>query len=488
MHDRHTNAFAMLNGIPYLMGEYVDREMIRNVDRSMIYTDVNVDTTEALRAIVDISIDDIGKRASDGRPNVIGNFRKQEDVVNAIRNIYRCAPKSLPVLRSGLVVRVNYQIENQRTGQVMRSIYEDIRIPQREYYLCQNMMDVDDIAYVTNFNSTQVSTINQFTHGIDPMVLRITSAQLCYELIKPNNLIPRRIDRPLQRMEDLTCPRRYEDTYRVYEYHKDMQNHQFLGEPLYGEPDEVIHPREWFAYNRLYHFDNDCSDIILHLDDIYDRHTDTILIQCGSLAINRAFVIQPGHRIIFKMSVWKNDVALFSDTRPVADALDYYPEPPAPPAPPEPRPVPVPYPWYPPYYPPYYPEPHHHHHKGVIDYEQTEHINELSERVNELIQAIKSLKPDTDIDPVDPMPEPHPHPHPFPPHPGKDKLRKILKKMQDEIRELQEHECDCPEMIPLTDEEIQEILDEIPDDEDINIDELSEQNPAIARILNSLDD
>ena len=128
--DTHTNTFLEMHGIPYLLAEYCDRSSITQLDRSMIYTAVDIDTTEAMRAIIDISIDDIGKRPSDGNPNLIGNRTKQMDVINSVSRIFRHAEKSLPVIRSGLIVRVNYRIENGRTGQVMRSVYEDLRIPQ----------------------------------------------------------------------------------------------------------------------------------------------------------------------------------------------------------------------------------------------------------------------------------------------------------------------------------------------------------------------
>ena len=526
--DKHTNAFLQMHGIPYLLAEYCDRENIRQIDRSMIYTAVDVDTTEAMRAIIDISIDDIGRRASDGKPNVISNHKMQEDVVHSIRKIFRHAEKSLPVIRGGLVVRVNYRIENGRTGQVIRSVYEDIRVPERQYFI--DTCGVNETAIITNFSSTQVSTINQFTHGMDPMTLRITSVQLCYEVMKANNLQPRgRIDKPYQRMEDL-CPRPYYETYGVYEYHKDKQNLQYLGEPMYGCALDRIYPYDWFGYNRLYHFDNNCRDIILHMDDIYDKHAGTTLIECGRLMVNRAFIINPGERLIFKLCIWKNDLALFPDTTPIAEALDYHPHHPFCPAtpydpyveitPPEPVMPPVEHDVVP---------------KDAIDEVQDIEIQHLNDKMDALIRAMMDLRPcpypppcpppapphpPTPPTPPEPPVPPHPPVPPFPPPPApipdpsyKDKIKLILtmiRTMQMEIRALQEEEAGEPTIIPITEEQIEEILDNIDDNTDLSfLDDFingidtgdttpteggssgsteSSMNDAITNYLNSIDD
>ena len=54
----HTNAFLNLNGIPYLVGEYLDRQQFRQLDRSMIQNQIAVNTQNSMRAVVKIDIDD----------------------------------------------------------------------------------------------------------------------------------------------------------------------------------------------------------------------------------------------------------------------------------------------------------------------------------------------------------------------------------------------------------------------------------------------
>ena len=455
MHDnvnRHTNAFLEMHGIPYLLGEYCDRDSIEQIDRSMIYTDVKIDTSDDRRAVIDISIDDIGKRASDGMPNLIDNHRKQMDIVKAIRHIFHHCEKSLPVIKSGIIARINYRIENGRTGETLRSVYEDIKIPERSYFVSVTPKDVNRNSIVTNFASTQVSSINQFTHGRDKMTLKITSVQLCYEVLNDNRLVPRgRIDKPLQRMEDLS-PRSYYETYGVYEYIKAMQNRQYLGEPMY-DGCEKIYPYDWFAYNRLYHFDHGGADIVLHMDDIYNHTAKTTLIECGRLNVNRAFIVNPGERLVFKLSIWKNDLALFDNTMPVAEALDahWHPYQMVEHTTPDEGPIEE-------------PVEHHVAPKDGIDEVQDVEIMHLNDKIDGLIKQIMDMGW---------RPKPGPGPTPPPPVPGrKDKIKQMLemiKKMQEEIRKIEEHECDCPDITPITDEEIKDILDDIDDDPDATV-------------------
>lgn len=470
MYDRHTNAFLEMHGIPYLLAEYVDRERFEQVDRSMIYSAINIDTTDPARAVIDISMDDIGKRASDGLPNVLDNDTKQKDVLDAVHRLFRGTNQAIPVIKRGLVARVNYQIENGRTGQVLRSIYEDIRIPERQYFISITPNDIEHNSIITNFTTTQVSTINQFTHGTDPMTLRVTSVQLCYEVMKSNDLRPRgRKDRPYQRMEDL-APMEYRERYGIYEYHKHTQNTQFLGESLLDHPSN-IYPYEWFGYNRLYHFSNDYKDMILHMEDIYNHYAKTTLIECGKLIVNRAFIVNPGERLVFKMSIWKNDLAIFNDTSSVARALDYQYSP-----------------WDDPrrdwthgdsFCP-----------KSAVDEFQNDEIAHINHNIHHLYHMIEDIKrgiyppwppypwpPTPEPDP-EPKPDPHPCPPPFPPGPHpprKDMIRKILqtiRTMQEDIKKLQQSSEGIPVITPITDEEIDEILDGIDDDDLPDISEL----------------
>lgn len=465
MHDKHTNAFIEMHGVPYLLAEYCDRDKIEQLDRTMICSAVTIDTSNPCRAVVDISMDDIGKRASDGMPNLIDNETKKSDVVRAVHEFFHGTNKAIPVIKSGIVARINYQLENSRTGEVIRSIYDDIRIPERQYFVSVTPDAIDTNSIVTNFTTTQVSSVNAFTHGRDKMTLRITSIQLCYEVMRASGLEPRgRKDKRCQRMEDLCPPPRpYEERYGLYEFLKHSQNVQFLGDPLFV--DKETYPDAWRGYNRLYHFDNDYSDIILHMDDIYNRYAKTTLIECGKMFINRAFVVNPGERIVFKLSIWKNDLALFNDTSVIADALDYKYEP-----------------------------CHPHHHESPVDRHQDEEIRRLNRMIRVILDEIRDIKGDDDT-PEPPDVKPHPPcPHPGPhPRPKRDIIRKLLKMirgLQIEIQNIESGMADMPTITPITDEEIDEILDSIddsvPEDESGDTEEGDGTSSTTADAINDL--
>lgn len=488
----HTNAFVNLNGIPYVLGEYVDRDSFQSIDRSAIYSEISVDQHDPMRAVVDINIDDIGKRA-DGQPNIIGNYTKLESLLTMIRNKCHDFDHILPTLRKGIIIRVFYHIENNRTGQVMRSAQEDLKISNRFYFVDVNPTDLADNCVITNFSDTMVSTMNQFTHGLDPMIVRITHIQLFYEVVLPNPISPR-VRTSIMGKSAYTLPSPYGEELDVYRYHKEMQNQHFIGVPPYYGRENII-PDKWYQYNRFYHFDTNCNDIILHEEEIYSPRTKSILLAAGEVHVNRIFMINPGHRIVFKFSIWKNDVTLVNDSSIIAEALDPKFIPPTPPAPYPPCPWP-PYNPYPPYYPPYIPPkdddkpdkddkhdhhkkdkvmppcppvpppPHHRHDKeDGMDYEQNTTINKINRNIELINEVLKRLNPDAEI-PTIVSPEVLPE---KPLGPG-EKRRKIkalfemMKTVNGQIEELQEHDAEYDHDIePFTDQELEDIINSLDD-------------------------
>lgn len=317
-HKSHVNSFVDLNGIPYLLAEYVDRRNLRQLDRSFVRSEILVDQRESMRAIVDINVDDIGTR-SDGTLNIIGNNSKQRALMAMTENMAEQLNHQFDVLRRGIVIRVNYQLENQRTGQVIRSMTEDLRIQDRFYFIDINPRDINDNAIVVNFSNTMISTINEFTHGRDPMVLRVTSVQMFYECLPRDPGVARICQGvgPYQRTPELD----------YYNYHAQLQNRHIFGpngchyEGIGHEPPDMICPPTWSMFSRYYHFDGNGHDVVLHDQEINDLNMRTILVPCGTIQVNRAFLINPGHRIIFKFSVWKNDATIVSDALPLARAI-----------------------------------------------------------------------------------------------------------------------------------------------------------------------
>lgn len=325
---KHTNAFLVLNGVPYLVAEYLDRDTFQQIDRSLIRSNIFVDQSEAMRAVIDIAVDDIGIRPDDYLPNVVGNNTKQKALVKAVKDYADHFNNQLVTLKRGLLLRVNYQLENSRTGETIRSTSEDFLIKDRSYFLDINPRDLNDNAIIVNFSSSLVSTMTTFTHGTDRMMLRVTDVQMFYEALKNGPNVPR--PKMLMSGFQSKLPTTYMGSFDTYRYHYDHQNqhcwdpHHHPVDPTenYGrEPVEMISPSGWSCFNRYYHFDNGGRDVILHNQEIVDPMAPTVLIPCGSIRVNRAFMINPGHRIVFKFCIWKNDLVIVNDSTPIARAL-----------------------------------------------------------------------------------------------------------------------------------------------------------------------
>ena len=251
--DNHVNAFIDLNGVPYLLAEYLDRNQFQQIDRSQIRSEFTVDQSNAMRAILDINIDDIGKRSTDGLPAIVGNNTKQKKLLDIISINAINLNSQLGVLKRGIVVRVSYQLENYRTGKVIRSMTEDFRINDRNYFLDINPRDINDNAIVVNFTDTMVSTINEFTHGRDPMMIRVTNIQMFYEIVKSTH--KPRLKQSMSWNGQDAIPTSYSPEHDFYYHHKEMQNHHIMpmneGPYHYGnEHVSMISPNKWTSLSR----------------------------------------------------------------------------------------------------------------------------------------------------------------------------------------------------------------------------------------------
>lgn len=474
----HTNAFINLNGMPYLMSEYIDRETIQQLDPSAVYSSIDVDQSEAMRVIIDVNVDDIGKK--DGGLNVIGNRTQLHSLYRMIAHNKVKMQSRLPVLRKGLVIRCYYRLENAKTGIVLRTAIETLRISERNLFLLINAQDINDNAIINNFCSSMVSTINEFTHGTEPMVLRVTHIQFAYEYVKVNPVIPRVtqsiVGYPVECLNSCDYPDPYAAHPQcgyteadMYNYHKDMQRQHRIGDPYYGHPNQYIYPDGWYGFSRFYHFSEGGHDIILHDNEIYDKATKTIEMQCGTIQVNRAFIVNPGHRIVWKFCIWKNDLIMVNDTATICKILQ------APWSPGCPWPMPGTEENYPDCPTPRPSDP------SKTDYTQNEYINGLMDMLHDLRVELNEMTGDTT-----PVPEPQhlpvypcPHPHPprppyppyppfppyppyppFPPHPGgKDieRIKMMISILEKQIKILEEN---CPEVDPIPMDTVDQIVED----------------------------
>ena len=481
----HTNAFINLNGVPYLMSEYIDREIIQQLDPSVVQSSIDVDQSEAMRVIIDVNVDDIGRKG-DGL-NVIGNTTQIKSLYKMIANNKARLQSKLPVLRKGLVIRCYYRLENAKTGIVLRTAIETLRISERNLFVLINAKDINDNAIINNFCASMVSTINEFTHGTEPMILRVTHIQFAYEYVKVNPVIPRITQSIVGYPTELLNSCEYPDPYAahpvcnmseadMYNYHKNMQRQHRIGDPYCEKPNNYVVPDSWYAFSRFYHFSEGGSDIILHENEIYDKATKAIEMQCGTITVNRAFIVNPGHRIVWKFCIWKNDLIMVNDTSRICQILqapwgspfpfpgEYDDVTPCPCPYPKPQPAPGPH-----------PKPHHDGPSNT-DYSQNEYINSLMDMLHDLKVQLNEVTGDDT-----PVPEPehlpvspgsHHHPPyppyppyppfpPFPPHPHPGDIDKIkymiglIERQIEVLEEKQRHDDERPDIDEITNEEIE---------------------------------
>lgn len=456
--ELHTNAFIDINGFPYLIADYLDRRQFKQIDRSMIKSSIEVDQSESMRAIFDINVDDIGKRA-DGSLGIIGNNTKQVNLVEMINRNFSRLQNRLDVLRKGIVVRINYRVENHRTGQTIKTMNESFRISMPNYFLDVNPKNVNDNGIIANYSGSSVSSINTFTHGTDKMIFRITNIELFYECVKNGPCRPvgkeMYVGQPMKLMYDT-----FGDEFCMHQY---QQNIAGQSDPFFygNEPVENICPPSWLMFNHFYHFDNNGKDIIIHNDEVYDRNVQTHLIPCGTVFVNRAIVINPCQRIIFKFCVWKNDTTVVNDSTMIASALrasvrdPYYDGPSQ-----------------------IYPSdeiidcrPGHNHghdhypdmealmrmiHSGKeMDYNQNAAINQMNELLVELKNTLAELKGEgnegEDTPTIPTLPEAPTDKPCKPPHHHHDPMEKIfcmIKSLQDQINEIKGDKPEDPDNPP----------------------------------------
>ena len=312
--------FLDLNGVPYIHGEYLDRSQIRQIDRSMVRSEVTIQQDNQSRVVVDCSINDIGLRGSDGMPDVVGNLSKQRNLMKLIQANYERLDHTLDVIRGGITLTVEYRLEDATTGFVISTFQNAFTIPNREYYLDINPHDVNDNAIISHFADTMVSAVNEFAHGHRRIMMRITGINMSYCMLTrdPKNWVgPNAVLRPSVQ----PLPTCYGTEFDYY-YHDQMQaNHMMDVHGCGCHPSDPSRPPSWMNFNRFYHFDDNGKILVLHHDEIHDPSCKTMRVPCGRVTMNRLVEVRPGTRVVFRFSVWKNDITVMNDVSAVAKSL-----------------------------------------------------------------------------------------------------------------------------------------------------------------------
>ena len=283
--DGRINAFLDIRGYPYILNDYLEDVAFKQIDQSVISNNITITNTETNRSIVDISIDDT-------KP-ISGNRVKYAKLIETVfKNVRRDQQNILPVLQKVLVVHVNYQLENQRTGKILKSATERLAVKNRDYYLDINVHSISDNAMdsclITNFNDSMTTTVTEFLHGSETMICRITGIELFYPAV----------------------------THHHHHHKHPHHNLKMNDVKLY---DHVCHD---YQYNDLYHFENHGTDIHLHQEEIEDKAGDSLtLIPVGSVELDKSFIVNTARKITFRYSIWKADTIMVKNTKRIEEIL-----------------------------------------------------------------------------------------------------------------------------------------------------------------------
>jgi len=449
----HINALMNINGIPYLLGEYLDHACWQNLNEYDVENNIVVDTTENMRAIIDVSLRDIPTNR-DGSMFLTGNSSLNKVLLAKINKFYNEYCGKLDTVKNYLKVKVNYQLEDVRTSKIIRSTVEEFRLNNKAYFQKVNVNNVDDNYIISNYYGTEPSAISQFTHGRERMLLRITNIELCYECVKPSVSMPK--NGHMRRFaDDMEFPMNPDNTY-MYNYHRHAQSSQYF-------PDDGLNRQgadiakydipKWAMTTAYYHFEDEGNLLVLHEQEIHDRKNKLLELPCGVINVNRSFYIQPGHQLIFKFSIWKNDTAIIYKPLNLAKALH------------------VPFTEYGDQY-------YHNHHgnnhnddliyrmlddRKDMDNRQNDAINKLNNmiinNIYPILRKLDSELEDDDLDNIHDLPtdnyQHHSHHHD---HSRRDRIRKLyetIKSLSDELEELKNNNDNYQE---ITDEQLEDII------------------------------
>ena len=280
-----TNAFLDIRGFPYILDDYLDNIVFKQIDPASIINGISIESTEHNHSNVSISVDDT-------KP-MFGNRIKYSKLMESIfRTVRTNAQNILPVIQKQLIVQVTYQLECQRTGQILKTATEKLAIRNRDYYLNTNVQSISDNSIdncvISNFVDSLTISITEFLHGSETMICRITGVDVLYPAVMPHH-------------------HHHKDTQQMIpSCDSDMYNH-------------VCHS---YQYNYLYHFDNHGTDIHLHSEEIEDNRCENVsLVPVVSFKLDKTFIVNTGHTVTFNFAIWKSDVIMVKNTKRIEEIL-----------------------------------------------------------------------------------------------------------------------------------------------------------------------
>lgn len=286
------NAFLNIKNQPYLLNEYLEDIVFKQIDQAFITNSFSISNSELDRTVVDVSIDDT-------KP-ILGNRIKYSRLIEAVfKSVCANRHNILPVIKKSLIVQVNYQLENQRTGEVLKQCVEKLDIKTRDYFVDINVRSISDNAIdnsiLTNFSDVLTNVVAEFLHGSESMICRITEISLYYPAV-------------LTRKHHPNHNPNIDPRGPVQHHHS---NH----------PNGHHHDCDHYQYNWYYHFDNHAKNIHLHEDRIDDMHNEIIMVPLRTIKFDKTFPVNTGHVITFNFSVWRSDVIMVKNCRRIAEIL-----------------------------------------------------------------------------------------------------------------------------------------------------------------------
>lgn len=289
------NSFINIKGRPYILNEYLEDIVFKQVDQSFINNSLSINNIEDGRTVLDISIDDT-------KP-ILGNRVKYSRLIEAVfKSVCASRHNILPVIKRSLIIQINYQLENQRTGEILTQCIEKLDIKTRDYFIDVNVRSISDNAIdnsiITNFNDVLTNTVSEFVHGSETMICRVKEISLLYPAVMTKIHHPNHNPH----IDPRIC------TDHKHFHHIDHHHHH-------------NHDCDNYQYNWYYHFDNHDKNIHLHQERIDNTNNEILMIPLRTIKLDKSFPVNTGHVITFKFSVWRSDVIMVKNCKRIAEIL-----------------------------------------------------------------------------------------------------------------------------------------------------------------------
>jgi hypothetical protein len=312
-----------------LVGSYFDQSKLIPVDNAVIKSDINIVSKSGDATLFDIMLDLRGKTEN--------NDRKYKYLLGAIAHHQDEMRKVLDVISEDLVVRIKYQIEEIRTGTVIKKTQETVRITERNFFQeNSNSHHIFETVILSTGRGMSFSTVNVNHHGARNLVLRITEVDVYAPFINIHKFpLPVASEGDVKFSKDGKWDRKeYErfnapesnilDKFDSFHDHRDFV-------PVYHGG---VHTNHKHCPPGTFHFDSDMKDhhdkfyefnddySLIKLNQTHIRFDDADLLHIANIQFNSVLNgVHFGEKLVFKVSFWDNSPIIVRDASDLASAL-----------------------------------------------------------------------------------------------------------------------------------------------------------------------